>query len=50
MCRLLLDKKHVLMLPGSVFGAAGEGHIPLSCTQDMQKLCEAFDRLEKLAF
>ncbi len=49
-CRVFLDEAHVLMLPGSVFGAAGEGQMRLACTRDMETLGEAFDRLEKLAF
>ncbi|MEA5058777.1 MAG: aminotransferase class I/II-fold pyridoxal phosphate-dependent enzyme [Candidatus Pelethousia sp.] len=49
-CQFFLDKAHVLMLPGSIFGDAGEGHMRIACTQDVHKLGEAFDRLEKLTF
>lgn len=49
-CRVFLDEAHVLMLPGSVFGAAGEGHMRIACTRDVQTLREAFDRLERLTF
>lgn len=49
-CRVFLDEAHVLMLPGSVFGAAGEGHMRIACTRDVRILGEAFDRLAKLAF
>lgn len=43
---LLLSKAHVLTLPGSAFGACGEGHIRICCTVSMEKLKEAFDRIE----
>lgn len=49
-CEAFLDRAHVLMLPGSVFGPAGEGHMRIACTQGMDKLAEAFDRLETLSF
>ena len=44
---LLLSKAHVLTLPGDAFGACGEGHIRICCTVSMEKLKEAFDRIEK---
>ncbi len=43
---LLLEKAHVLTLPGNAFGACGEGHIRICCTVTMEKLKEAFDRIE----
>lgn len=43
---LLLSRAHVLTLPGNAFGACGEGHIRLCCTVSMEKLKEAFDRIE----
>ena len=43
---LLLSKAHVLTLPGDAFGACGEGHIRICCTVSMEKLKEAFDRIE----
>lgn len=43
---LLLEKAHVLTLPGNAFGACGEGHIRICCTVSMEKLKEAFDRIE----
>ncbi len=43
---LLLSKAHVLTLPGNAFGACGEGHIRICCTVSMEKLKEAFDRIE----
>ena len=38
------------MLPGAVFGQAGEGYMRMACTLGLDKLEEAFDRLEKLSF
>lgn len=49
-CQAFLEEAHVLILPGSVFGAAGEGHMRIACTRDIPTLAAAFDRLEKLAF
>lgn len=43
---LLLKKAHVLTLPGNAFGTCGEGHIRICCTVSMEKLKEAFDRIE----
>lgn len=43
---LILQKAHVLTLPGNAFGACGEGHIRICCTVSMEKLKEAFDRIE----
>ena len=43
---LLLEKAHVLTLPGNAFGACGEGHIRICCTVSMEKLKEAFDRIK----
>lgn len=44
----ILDEAHVLVLPGSGFGAAGEGFIRLACTVGIDTLKEAFDRMEKM--
>jgi len=49
-CAALLERAHVLAVPGSAFGAAGEGCIRLACTVGMDALTEAFDRMEKLRF
>ena len=50
-CGRLLEEAHVLVSPGSAFGSSGEGHvrIAVSCA-GMDKLKEAFDRIEKLNF
>ena len=45
---LLWNTAGVATLPGTTFGASGEGFIRLSCTVGMDKLKEAMDRIEKL--
>lgn len=47
-CDMILEKAHVLFLPGSIFGDCGEGYLRLACTTDIEKLGEAFDRIEKI--
>ena len=47
-CDMILDKAHVLFLPGDLFGECGEGYIRLACTAGVDKLKEAFDRIEKM--
>ncbi len=49
-CAELLEKAHVLTTSGAAFGKAGEGHIRIACTVGIDKLREAFDRMEKLKF
>lgn len=44
------DKCHILCTPGSAFGSAGEGYVRFALTQDISRIKEAFDRLEKLHF
>ena len=45
---LILKEAHVLMLPGYAFGQCGEGFLRVSCTVTVEKLKEAFDRIEKI--
>lgn len=45
---LLLQEAHVLTLPGNAFGACGEGYIRIACTVSLEKLKEAFDRIERM--
>lgn len=47
-CDLLLREAHVLALPGNAFGNCGEGYIRIACTVPVEKLREAFDRIEKI--
>ena len=44
----LLEKLHVLMIPGSAFGSSGEGHLRISFGNiSIQDISEGFDRLEE---
>ena len=45
--RHLLEKAHVLTMPGELFGKAGEGFLRIACTQGIPRLKEAFDRIEE---
>ena len=45
---LILKEAHVLTLPGNAFGDCGEGYIRIACTVGIDKLAEAFDRIEKM--
>ena len=42
----ILQKAHVLMLPGDAFGKCGEGYVRIACTVNIDTLKEAFDRIE----
>ena len=44
----ILEKAHVLMLPGHAFGTCGEGYLRIACTVSVNVLKEAFDRIEKM--
>jgi aspartate/methionine/tyrosine aminotransferase len=44
----ILKEAHVLVLPGIAFGEAGEGYVRIACTVGIEKLKEAFDRIEKM--
>ena len=43
----LLNEAHVAVLPGSAFGATGEGYLRIACTQSMELLAEAMDKMEE---
>ena len=43
----LLNKAHVAVLPGSAFGATGEGYLRLACTQSMETLMKSMDRMQE---
>lgn len=49
-CKALLERAHILVSPGDVFGAAGKNHFRIACTVNIQTLQEAYDRMEKLTF
>ena len=42
--RLIYDKR-VAVVPGSAFGACGEGHIRISYAYSLKHLTEALDRM-----
>lgn len=44
----ILEEAHVLVISGTTFGQAGEGFIRLACTLSIDKIKEAFDRIEKM--
>ena len=44
----ILDEAHILVLPGSGFGEAGEGFIRIAATVGIEVLKEAFDRIEQM--
>lgn len=44
----ILREAHVLVLPGNAFGECGEGFVRIACTVNVDKLKEAFDRIEKM--
>jgi len=44
-CMRILHEAHVLTIPGSGFGACGEGFLRLACTIDSKHMGEAFDRI-----
>ncbi len=46
----LMEECHVRVIPGRAFGESGEYHIRISCTVSVEKLKEAFDRMEKMKF
>ncbi len=47
-CAFLLEKAHLLVSPGCVFGQAGQGHFRIACTVSQEKLAEAMQRLADL--
>lgn len=47
-CEMILKEAHVLMLPGNAFGKCGEGYARIACTVSIEKLKEAFDRIENI--
>lgn len=47
-CTFMLEKAKVLIFPGTVFGAAGEGFVRISLLASLEQLEEAFDRMEKV--
>lgn len=48
-CAFLLEKAHLLVSPGCVFGQVGQGHFRIACTVSQEKLAEAMRRLADLS-
>ena len=46
-CERLLQEKHVAIVPGTAFGAAGEGFARISYAYSIEHLREAFRRMEE---
>lgn len=45
----ILEEAHVLVIPGHGFGKSGEGYVRIACTVGVDKLKEAFDRINKMS-
>lgn len=45
---LILQKTHVLVLPGNAFRDCGEDYVRIAYTVNIDKLQEAFDRIEAI--
>ena len=45
-CTRLLKEKKVVCVPGDAFGLSGQGHIRCCYATDMQKMLEAFSRMD----
>ena len=43
----LLNEAGVAVLPGSAFGATGEGYLRIACTQSLETLLNAMDRMQE---
>lgn len=48
-CLSLLEKKKVLVFPGTAFGATGEGYVRISLLAPTEKIVEAMGRVEEYA-
>lgn len=44
----IFEEAHVLVLPGNAFGKCGEGYIRLAMTVGIEKMQEAFNRIEMM--
>lgn len=44
----VLEKAHVLVMPGTAFGAAGEGYVRIACTKSVEELAEAMERIRSV--
>ena len=46
-CNRLLDEAHVVCVPGSAFGACGEGFIRICYTASTENIRKAMERIKK---
>ncbi len=44
----LLKEAHVAVVPGSAFGPGGEGYLRIAVTLGIEKMAEAFDRIDEM--
>jgi len=44
----IFKEAHILTIPGIAFGQCGEGYVRIACTVGVERLKEAFDRIEKM--
>lgn len=44
---MLLSKAHVAVVPGSAFGASGEGYLRITCVKSMRELEEGLSRIKQ---
>ncbi|WP_422486387.1 pyridoxal phosphate-dependent aminotransferase [Gudongella sp. DL1XJH-153] len=44
----LIKEAHVAVVPGSAFGPGGEGYLRIAVTLGVEKMAEAFDRIEEM--
>ena len=45
----IVEEAHILTIPGTAFGASGEGFLRLAVTVGEEQIDEAFDRLERMS-
>jgi LL-diaminopimelate aminotransferase len=46
-CFTVLEESDVWMIPGSTYGKSGEGYVRIACTQPVERIVEAMERLKK---
>jgi aminotransferase len=46
-CTRMIQEEHVAVVPGSAFGASGEGFIRISYSYSLKHITEALDRMER---
>ena len=46
-CNTLLQEEHVAVVPGTAFGASGEGFVRISYCYSVNHLMEAMKRMER---